>query len=250
MFFCFMGRFRKLRKYLSFSDAINVYYKQKTKNLSNIRISKLKHPFSLRHNVHDYFTFHEVLLLEAYNIPLDFTPVSIIDGGGNIGLTAAFFATKYPGAKILTIEPDKKNFELLKQNTAAYKNIEALNGGVWHRQANLIVKDPGIGSNGFIVEEANANEKNAIPSWSLSGLMQKMNWTTCDIVKLDVEGSEKEIFTENYQDWLPKTKVLIIELHDRLKKGCSKTVFSTINQYNFSMSVAGENLVFQNEDLK
>ena len=245
-----MGRFRKLRKYLSFSDAFNVYYKQKTRNLSNIRISKLKHPFSLRQNVHDYFTFHEVLLLDAYDIPLDYTPHSIIDGGGNIGLTAAFFATKYPEAKILTIEPDAENFALLKQNTSAYKNIEGLNGAVWHRPANLIIKDLGIGSNGFTVEEASAEAENTIQAWSISDLMQKMSWTSCDLVKLDVEGSEKEIFSNNFESWLPKTKTLVIELHDRIKKDCSKTVFASINQYNFSMRVAGENLVFRNEDLK
>ena len=73
-----------------------------------------------------------------------------------------------------------------------------------------------------------------------------MPWDNCDIVKLDVEGSEKEIFSENYEGWLPKKKVLIVELHDRMKKGCRKAVFQAISRYDFSLQVAGENLVFTN----
>jgi FkbM family methyltransferase len=245
-----MSRFQKLRSHLSFSEALKIYTRLKTKNLSNIRLSKLKHPFTLRTNPYDYYTFLEVVLQEAYNVAIDFTPSSIIDGGGNIGLTAAYFASRYPDAKILTIEPDKENFELLKQNTGAYKNIEQLNGGIWDHAAHLLVKDLGIGNNGFMVEETSEGTAGAIQSWGIYDLMQKMNWPTCDIVKLDVEGSEKEIFSANYQQWLPKTKLLIVEVHDRMKKGCSKAVFTAINQYNFSMNVAGENLVFRNEDLQ
>ena len=77
--------------------------------------------------------------------------------------------------------------------------------------------------------------------------MKKMDWDHIDILKLDVEGAEKEIFSSNYEDWLPKTKVLIIELHDRMRKGCSKVVFSAISEYNFSLDISGENLVFTKE---
>ncbi|MDP9230281.1 MAG: FkbM family methyltransferase, partial [Bacteroidota bacterium] len=92
------------------------------------------------------------------------------------------------------------------------------------------------------------NTEGAIRSWGISDIMRQMNWTHCDIVKLDVEGSEKEIFSDNYQNWLSRTKTLIVELHDRMKKGCSKAVFSALNHYNFSVSIAKKNLFFKNED--
>src|SRR5438874_855278 len=37
----------------------------------------------------------------------------IIDGGGNIGLSAIWFALKFPKAKILVLEPDQENYTLL-----------------------------------------------------------------------------------------------------------------------------------------
>ena len=244
-----MSRFTNLKNHLSFSEAVKIYFRLKTKNRKNIRISKLKYPFTMRNNPYDYGSFEEVILKEAYNIPIDFIPGRIIDGGGNIGLTAAFLATKYPDAVIVSVEPDKDNFDLLQKNVAPYKNIKPMNGGIWYRSAFLLVRDLGWGNNGFMVEETINETKESIEAWSIAEVMQKMNWTHCDIVKLDVEGSEKEIFSANYESWLPKTKVLIVELHDRMKKGCSKAVFSAINKYNFSLSLAGENMVFTNEGL-
>lgn len=243
-----MSRFTKLREYLPVAEACGIYYKLKRGIYQNFRVSKLKYPFSMRKNPYDWAAFSEVILKEGYNVPIDFSPKYIIDGGGNIGLTAAWFASKYPDAFIVSFEPDKENFNLLKKNVSSYKNIEAINGGLWYQPAHLLVKDLGLGENAFMVEETYAPTINSIKAWSIEEVMQEMNWPHIDILKLDVEGSEKEIFSSNYESWLPKTKVLIVELHDRMKIGCSKAVFSAITHYNFSFSVIGENLLFKNEN--
>ena len=72
-----------------------------------------------------------------------------------------------------------------------------------------------------------------------------------DILKLDIEGSEKEIFSDDshYQSWLPYTKILIIELHDRMKRGCSRNFFRAISWYEYFFMQSGENLIFIREDL-
>ena len=76
--------------------------------------------------------------------------------------------------------------------------------------------------------------------------MIEYNFPKIDILKLDIEGSEKELFETNFEDWLPKTKILIIELHDAMKTGCSKSVFNAISKYDFSFSIKGENIIFTN----
>lgn len=245
-----MSRFSSLKNHLPFAEAVRIYFKIKSGNRRNLSVARLQHPFSLRNNPHDYGTFEEVIVKEGYKIDAAVNPKRIIDGGGNIGLTAAYFASRYPDAQIITIEPDKENFELLSANVKSYQNIKPLLGGVWSNTTWLQVKDLGLGNNGFIVEEVAAATPGAIRAWSIAGIMEEMHWDHCDIVKLDVEGSEKEIFEDGYQNWLPKTALLIIELHDRMKKGCSRSVFTALNQYDFSMEVAGENLVFTNETLR
>ena len=243
-----MSRFTHLRKFLPFFEALAIYTKMKRGDYKDWPSSLLQHPFSLRkENIFDYFTYEEVILKKSYNIPLSFSPKTIIDGGGNIGLTAAFLATRFPEATIVTLEPDGGNFEQLKKNTAAYQNIHPVQAGIWPRTASLLVKDTGHGNNGFVVEETGAETPGAVAALSIPDIMAKMRWPSVDLLKLDVEGSEKEIFSHNYEGWLPNVKVLIIEMHDRMKKGCSKAVFSAINQYAFSFEVAGENVVFTNE---
>ena len=85
-----------------------------------------------------------------------------------------------------------------------------------------------------------------IPTISISKIMKDNNITVIDLLKIDIEGAEKELFESSFESWLPNTRVLVVELHDRMKPGCSKSVFSAICKYDFSFSHKGENLIFTN----
>jgi FkbM family methyltransferase len=244
-----MSRFTKLKYYLGFWEAIKIYWLLKTKQLKSIRLSGLQHRFMMRRNASDYGTFMEVLVKKDYTIPFDFLPKTIIDAGGNIGLTAIFFANKFPQAQIITIEPDKNNFAVLSDNISKYENVSGVNKGVWTHACFLNVVDMNQGENGFTVEEAASPGKDSIPSISIHQLKEEQGWPIIDLLKIDIEGTEKNIFEKNYEEWLPNTKVLFVETHDRLKQGCSAAVFKAVSQYNFSCMVAGENFLFVNDDL-
>ena len=62
---------------------------------------------------------------------------------------------------------------------------------------------------------------------------------TCSKTKLKT----KIVFESNFEKWLPKTKVIIIELHDRMRKGSSKAFFTALSNYNFSIAHRGENII-------
>lgn len=244
-----MSRFKKLRYYLSFWSAIKIYWLLKTKQLKSIPLNGLKHSFTMRDTASDYATFIEVLLKKDYTLPFDFSPKIIIDAGGNIGLSAIFFANKFPKAQIITIEPDAGNFTVLNRNILKYPNITALNRGIWTHECMLNVIDKGEGENSFTVEEAITADTNSISAISIHQLKKEQGWPNIDLLKIDIEGTEKNIFESNYEHWLPYTKVFFVETHDRIKKGCSAAVFKAVSKYNFSCMVAGENLLFINEDL-
>ncbi len=244
-----MSRYTRLRRHLSLADTLPVYIKMKLKRTGSLKLSYIRHPFMIRDNPHDYVTFEEVMVQQAYKLTNHISPKTIIDGGGNIGLTAAYFANQYPDAKIVTLEPDAANFEVLSSNTKPYKNIEPLNCGLWSKSTFLDVINTGQGPNAFIVKEAETITSSSVKALSIADIIKQQGWPNADIVKMDVEGSEKEIFEGDYSSWLPATKIVIIELHDRMRKGCSKAVFAAFSKYNFSCTIAGENLVFTNEDL-
>jgi FkbM family methyltransferase len=242
-----MSRFSILKKHLSFGEAISFYIKMKTGNWTNFKLKKLQHPFAIRDNPFDFATLEEVLLKEDYDIDLPFEPLTIIDGGANIGLTSVFFANKYPSSQIVSIEPEGGNFEMLKKNTRQYPNISLLNAGIWNRKADLAIVDNGEGNNSFTVEEMTEPTENSIIAISIADIMHEKKWKTIDILKLDIEGSEKNVFEKNYESWLPFVRVLIVELHDRMVSGCSETLFKAVNNYNFSGELKGENHVFFNK---
>ncbi|MEI7735367.1 MAG: FkbM family methyltransferase [Ferruginibacter sp.] len=241
-----MSRFSTLKKYLGFKEALAVYIKLKTKKLERVKVNNLKHFFKMRNNPYDYATFEEVILQQTYNIPLNFLPKNIIDGGGNIGLTACFFATKFTGATIVSVEPDDDNFNILNDNIKPYSNISAIKAGIWNKSAYLKITNTTAGNNAFTIEETLSPETGTLKALSITDIMAKMKWDYIDILKLDIEGSEKEVFSDDFENWLPKTKVIVIELHDAMKPGCSRAVFAAVNKYNFSFNFKGENIIFTN----
>lgn len=244
-----MSRFVKLKQHLGFAAAAKIYLQLKTGNFSGIKMKGLQHPFAMRNNPSDYATFMEVLVRKEYTIPFKFTPNTIIDAGGNIGLTAIFLANQFPAARIVTIEPDKSNFAVLLKNISAYKNISAFNKGIWTHSSFLNVVDTGCGENSFIVEEVSTPTETTVEAIAINEIMQEQQWKTIDLLKIDIEGTEKSIFEKGFEQWLPYTKVLFVETHDRMKKGCSSAVFKAVSRYNFSCTVAGENFLFSNDDL-
>jgi hypothetical protein len=63
-----------------------------------------------------------------------------------------------------------------------------------------------------------------------------------DILKLDIEGAELELFGPGCEQWLPLVDILIVELHDRFRSGCSRAFYKAITNFNFRQEVRGENL--------
>ena len=163
----------------------------------------------------------------------------VIDAGANIGYTAVLFANWWPQSKIISIEPDKENYLLTLKNTSEYANITVMNGGLWNKEVDLKIEAGQ--EDGFVVREITHNQHNIRPEnltkgISIEQLLKHHQFTHIDFLKMNIEGSEKEVFSENYQSWLPTTKAMLIELHDGKNAGCSKAVFSTCNNYDFAVA--------------
>ena len=104
------------------------------------------------------------------------------------------------------------------------------------------IKDVGLGNWGFMIEETNKSTPNSIKAFTINSIMEQFSLNHIDILKIDIEGSEKELFQEGYESWLSKTKVLIVELHDNMRDGCSKSFFKALNNYKHHIKYKGENI--------
>ena len=183
----------------------------------------------------------------------DFQPKLILDCGGNIGCAAVYFANVYPTAQIYSIEPEKDNFKLLKFNTAFYDNIHPINSALWDRETFINIaeqKEPYINPLGFMTFETTAEDPLALKTTTVSKLLAESGFDEIDLLKIDIEGAEKEVFgAPNVDEWLSKVKVLVVELHDRMKRGCSYEFFKAVSKYNWFFAFRGENLIFIRESL-
>jgi FkbM family methyltransferase len=136
---------------------------------------------------------------------------------------------------------------LLKKNTAEYKNIIPVQSGIWNKEVSLQVIDQGYGEWGLMVKEVSPGTTNSFSAVSIGGLMRKYSINQLDIVKLDVEGAEEFIFVDHYDEWISKTKMIIIELHERMKPGSADSFRNAIGKYSFSKKQVGENIIFINQ---
>ncbi|MBR1420039.1 MAG: FkbM family methyltransferase [Selenomonadaceae bacterium] len=186
----------------------------------------------------------------------NFKPRFIIDGGANVGYASVFFANRYPECeKIVAIEPEIDNFEMLKYNTQYYPQVESIRAALWNQEIDLSVEmHPMFDSpTAYYTHEISENDQSqeSIRGVTIGKIFRESGFKYIDILKLDVEGAEKEIFSDegNYQEWLPFVKVLIIELHDRMKRGCSRNLFRAMGFYETFFTISQENLIFIREDL-
>ena len=107
----------------------------------------------------------------------------------------------------------------------------------------LKIVDDGTGEWGFRTEEVKSSKGATLKAITVDEILKQSACDRIGILKIDIEGAEKELFSKNYS-WLDKVDVLIIELHDRLKKGCSKSFYSAINKKDWSIYGNEANLVF------
>jgi FkbM family methyltransferase len=192
-----------------------IYFKYKPLNCA--------HYITLRAGTSDIPTYHQVFIKKEYAFRTSKMPAVIVDAGANIGLASILFANRFPKAKIIAIEPEKSNFELLRKNTACYPNIVALRAALWNKNEEISLIDPGFGHWGFITEQKNGRHagKELVPAITIDRVMTEFGLEEISILKIDIEGAEKEVFSDS-SAWIDKVDSIIIELHERMKSGCNR----------------------------
>ena len=169
----------------------------------------------------------------------------IIDAGANVGYTAAYFLRKYPGAKVICLEVHDGNLALLRRNTAGLAGVEVMGTGLWSHTARLAIVDPDAKYHAFSVAE---RADGPIPAVGIAELLDAHGADEVDIVKIDIEGAEYEVFTHGVERWLPRARVVLAEPHDRFRAGCSEAILAAAQRFGFSVSEAGEYLVLTRPD--
>ena len=230
--------------------AKTLFPKNNKKNILEVKMKGYKHPIFLRNNSTDISNFHEIFFNIEFPLPNNLNPKFIIDAGANVGYASIFFLNKYPKASVIAVEPERENFNILQKNCNNYKNFRSLNSAVWINNGFVKIKNPNVGSTAFQITNAEKDEPFAFQATTIDTIIENSSFQIIDILKIDIEGVEKQLFEKGNFNWLNKVHVLIIELHDRFCPGCAIAFYSAIESLNFSQFSNGENLVYINNDFK
>jgi FkbM family methyltransferase len=195
----------------------------------------------------DVTVFEQVFIHRQYDFDVSSNPSLIIDGGAHIGCASVFWALKFPRAIIYSIEPEAGNFVLLRQNLEKYRNSIPLQAALWSRPTSLKIVDTAAQSWNYQIAEQVYTSSSPEDVLALT-IDEIFNWTgaeAIDILKLDIEGSEKEIFTTEPKQWLAHVTNLAIELHDRMVAGCEDAMRKATAPFHFTELISGECVVLQ-----
>jgi len=208
----------------------------------SVKVPALKAPVMLRAGGSDIEVFKKIFIDREYRLPFDARPGTILDLGANTGLASLYFRTQFPEAQIVAVEPDPANFAMMQRHLGALPGVELIQAAVWSRDGEITLTDPGIGSWAMRVEESSqsAGSQCQVAALSLPSLLKHFPQGRVDLLKMDVEGAEKEVF-ESSAAWIENIDAIVIELHDRYKPGCSRAFFSSIATLPFEQWI-GENV--------
>jgi len=231
-----------------------ITYEMKSKLVSRPTETKVKPPsiprsLLLRTKTSDIPTYHQVFTNREYEVKLSKEPKVIIDCGAYTGFSAIYFTVRYPEAKVLAIEPELSNFTLLKKNSLSYPKIIPIRAALWNDNQDIEIIDPGLGHWGYQTQTCK-NHPDTLVGYVQGITVDKIisNYAIdfIDILKIDIEGAEKEVF-KDVSKWIDKVGVIMVEHHDRLKPGCSQSVYNAIIEFDYEFH-KGENIFFARKE--
>jgi len=127
------------------------------------------------------------------------------------------------------------------RNAARFSNVHLIRAALWSHPAPLALQNPGASNWSFRFVES---KEAGIPSVTVEDIMARLGVDRIDILKLDVEGAEKEIF-EHSAGWIDRLGTILIELHDQYTPGCTEALEQAIAGRNFHRSLASDKLILQ-----
>jgi FkbM family methyltransferase len=172
----------------------------------------------------------------------------IIDGGGNVGYASVYFANRFPEAVVLAVEPDPDNFAMLVQNTAQHENIRPVHGALWQDESGVELRREMSG--GWSTSTVPSRNNGGIPSWRIEKLLRQVPRGRVLILKLDIEGSERQVCDAS-PETVRSAPCVIVEPHDydRVGGGCLTPLYRAISGKEVDTLVQGDVVVFLDSSL-
>ena len=176
----------------------------------------------------------------------------IIDAGTNVGYTSVYLKSIFQEAALVCIEPSSANAKQIEKNFQLNNitNYQVIEAGLWSKNCWLTLKanDLNDADWGFYVVESEAESD--LKAVTLRSLLENNGWPVVDILKIDIEGSEKELFNdaEAMLSVLNKTRFIAMEIHDQIAN--REEIYKVLKSAGFDWFESGELTIATNMAFK
>lgn len=172
--------------------------------------------YFIRHGTRDVGIFSEIFVAGEYDPPATVaerlgrfpSPLRILDLGANVGLFAASCLERWPDARIVAVEPDPENLQLLERMASGEQRIEVIPACAAAHDGKVRFL-AGLFAESQVVGEGHEGETIELPCVDAFRLAE-----SADLLKIDIEGSEWEILADPRLSELGVT-ALVMEWHDK-----------------------------------
>lgn len=218
-----------------------------SKEIYTLTSKDSRHPLLCRFNLSDRAVFGQIFLDREYAM-LDHIvePEYIVDCGAYVGYSSAYLLSRFPAARLVAVEPAADNFTLLQHNLAPYgERVIARRSAIWSHTIEGVVRRgdyrDGLAWSTQVVECAPGDLPD-VAAIDIGTLMVEAGFPRIDVLKIDIERAEAIVFAANYEQWIDKVGIFLIELHD---DECRAVFTHALRNGQYRFAEAGEITIAQ-----
>ncbi|MER6345201.1 FkbM family methyltransferase [Streptomyces sp. NPDC001595] len=194
----------------------------------------------VRKNQSDLLILWQIFLCRFYELDVVYhldravgTLDTIVDLGGNTGLAAAYLDARYRPRTLLTVEPIAESRAVLERNAAlagtgwlidpravsgGEEDMEFAVSGFWDTCTAVREVEELRRTRPYRLENHLALPHRSLPATTVNQLLSDHGIEHVDLLKVDVEGSERDIFAAP-QPWMQQVDRIVLEVHDKYIDG-------------------------------
>jgi FkbM family methyltransferase len=185
--------------------------------------------------------FHDEVYAGAFS-GID-SPV-VLDLGANVGVFAVWASMPDRGATVYAVEPVPSSFSLLRTNMLRLLGASApypIQAAVAKSAGNpILYLDRSASCDTLIAPPSPELAQRVVgtvtvEALTLAAVYDRFSLPSCDILKIDIEGSECGVLNAASDDELRKARRVIVETHDYLVPGGSALVRARLASAGFDV---------------
>jgi FkbM family methyltransferase len=171
----------------------------------------------------DPFVLHQVLLRSGkkaeYYLPAVLRPKTILDIGSNVGASIIYFHRQFPDANIFGFEPDPDTFRVLQKNVGHLPGVTIFNYGLGATNQRIVVRADRVNFGAFTTS-GRFKDRGHPPAdvecevRRLDDVLREIGIAQIDLIKIDCEGAEAEVFSTLPDAILNQCQWIVGEFHD------------------------------------